>query len=97
MLSESTGKLGTYFSHEDGRRWLAQYVPPCTTGEYKVVHEGQYRLSLLTYHKARQSSKTNRAQQDRLPRYKLLGFFDSVDACRAVIVTLLKKEVGDAE
>ena len=63
----------------DSAAFLAEFI---AQGKVKgiVANENKWRLSRYVYHRHRQHRKVRRTRQ--LPRFKEIGYFDSLDECR---------------
>lgn len=71
-------ELCTIFVSGDAR-FVADFVPPGDRPGL-VEHENQWRLSRMVYHSHREGREI-KARSQR-PRYKVLGYFSSLDECR---------------
>ena len=78
-LLETQVRNGLVRFEIDNDAFLAEFIAP---GEMSgtVTNENKWRLSRYVYHGHRRRRKVQRVRQ--IPRFKELGYFDSLEECR---------------
>lgn len=77
--------------HKYGQTYIAEYLPD----DGSSTHGGEWRLFVVTYHKTRNGKPVKAKKQ--APRFKRLGYFSSLQACKDHLKIIENKEsTGDA-
>lgn len=71
--------------------FLAEFIAAGEAG-VPAANENKWRLSRYVYHSHRQGRRVKRARQ--LPRFKRVGYFDSLDECRGYLRERFDKNAG---
>lgn len=69
--------------HKGIHTYVATYIRPNPEHPGLYSHENEWELFLVTYHKTRNGIPVKAKKQ--APRFKSVGFFPSLDACKAFL------------